>query len=88
MAIDAIIRVSFESDVNANQAANKALVGHTQNPKGPGPFERVGTALYQCSVASDHDVGLALRDLGAALQQFSTTVDFVSISMLRHKGSP
>lgn len=88
MAVDAIVRVSFESDVSANQAANKALVGHPQDAKGPGPFERVGTALFQCTLAPDHAVGSALADFGAALRQFSTKVDFVSISMLRHKNSP
>jgi len=83
MPVDAIVRVSFQTNVQANQAANNALVGHTQNATGPGPFERVGTAAYACSNAADAAVGASIASLGQALQQHATTVDFVSISLIR-----
>ena len=84
MPIDAIVRVSFQANVNANQAANQALVGHVQNANGPGPFARVGTALYAVRDGADNVVGNSLADLGMALSQFSAHIDFVSISMYRH----
>ena len=83
MSIDAIIRVSFESSVYAIQAVNRALVGHSQNPTDGGPFEKVGTAVYMCTGASEQDVGASLAQLGTALQQYASTVDFVSISLVR-----
>ena len=83
MAVDAIVRVSFQTNVQANQAANSALVGHTQNAQGTGPFTRVGTAAYGCNGANDVDVTASLAALGAALAQFATYVDFVSISLVR-----
>lgn len=83
MATDAIVRVSFESSVYANQAANRALVGHATYKRGPGPFRKVGTALYQCHEAEDHAVGEALAQLGIALREYSGYIDFVSISILR-----
>lgn len=83
MAMDAIVRISFESNVYANQAANKALVGHATWARRTGPFERVGTALYQCRQANDHEVGEALERLGTALKEYSHSLDFVSISLVR-----
>ena len=84
MAIDAIIRVSFQSSTQANQAANNALVGHTQNSTGSGPFERVGTAVYSCVNANDAAVAQALADLGSALVTYNTNIDFVAITLIRH----
>ena len=83
MAIDAIVRVSFQSATRANQAANSALVGHLQNATGTGPFRRINTAVYQCSGAPDAEVGKSLALLGEALQTFSARIDFLSITMVR-----
>ena len=83
MAVDAIVRVSFQTNIPANQAANYALVGHTQNTNGPGPFVRVGTAAFSCNAGSDADVMNALAALGQALAAHSATVDFVSVSLVR-----
>lgn len=85
VAVDAIVRVSFQSSPPANQAANSALVGHTQNKNRPGPFTRVSTACYGCSVADETAVAAALASLGQALAKYATVIDFVSISMVRHK---
>lgn len=83
MAIDAIVRVSFQTHVPANQAANRALVGDPQAATGTGPFERVGTAAYACTNQPDRAVGNAIADLGSALQQFADKVDFVSVTLVR-----
>lgn len=84
MPFDAIIKVSFNSDVRANQAVNKALVGHPQNTSGPGPFSRVGTAAYSCRDASDSDVALALVELSNALLNSHQVLDSVSVQLVRH----
>jgi hypothetical protein len=83
MPVDSIIRVSFQTNPQANQAANTALVGHTQNASGPGPFARVGTAAYSCSNAPELAVGSAIAQLGNALKDFASDLDFVSISLVR-----
>lgn len=85
MPTDSIVRVSFESEPRANQAANNALVGHAQNATGSGPFERVATAVYTCSNAADASVGASIAQLGQALQQWAHVLDFVSISMVRRR---
>ena len=63
MAIDAIVRASFQTHVKGNQAVNKALVGHTQDPTGTGPFERVNTQVFVASARPDADVHAALASL-------------------------
>ncbi len=83
MPVDAIVRVSFQTNVRANQAANSALVGHTQNATGPGPFQRHGTAAYSCSNVAEAAAGAAISQLGQAVQQFASDLDFVSISLVR-----
>jgi len=83
MAVDAIVRVSFQSNVQANQAANMALVGHVQNSRGVGPFVRVGTAVFSCSNAAELPVATSLATLGEALRTYAESIDFVSITMAR-----
>jgi hypothetical protein len=83
MPIDSIVRVSFQSSVLANQAANNALVGHPQNPTGPGPFTKIGTAVYSCTDAGELLVATALAQLGQALATHAADIDFVSITMAR-----
>jgi hypothetical protein len=85
MAVDAIVRVSFDTNASANQAANKALVGHAQNARATGPFERIGTAAYSCSNASDLAVAQALGLLSAAVIQYSGSVDSIAITFVRRK---
>ena len=83
MAIDAIVRVSFQSSVQANQAANNALVGHTQDATGSGPFSRVGTAAYTCHGAQELPVAQALASLGQALVTHASAIDYVNVSVVR-----
>jgi hypothetical protein len=83
MPIDSIVRVSFQTSVKATQAANRALVGHADKNTARGPFRRVATAVYSCSDGSDLEVGKAIADLGSVLQQYATSLDFVSISLVR-----
>ena len=83
MAIDSIIRTSFESSVTANQAVNSALVGHQSNSTGPGPYQKIGTALYTCSNANEADVGKSILELGVALANNAQLIDFVSITIAR-----
>ena len=83
MAINSIVRVSFQSNVHANQSANNALVGHTQNSTGSGPYERVGTAVYSCCGATELSVAQALAGLGQTLSTYAADMDFVSITVVR-----
>jgi hypothetical protein len=83
MPIDAIVRVSFESNVNANQAVNRALVGVPQGAHGPGPFSKVGTAVYSVHGGNEVAVGAAIAELGAALAGHAATLDFFSVSLVR-----
>jgi len=85
MAFDAIVRISFQSNSEANQAANNALVGHPQRKTGSGPFKRVGTAVYSCYDAQELQVALALSQLGNVLGNFALYIDFVSITIVRKK---
>ena len=83
MPFTAIVRVSFQSSVQANQATNSALVGHAQNTTGPGPFARVGTAVFTVTQGNDAAVGQALASLGQAVATYSGTLDFLSVSLVR-----
>ena len=83
MPVDSIVRVSFQTVPEANQASNYALVGHNANPTGPRPYTRVGTACYSCSNAEDHAVAECLADLAATISDHAGQVDFVSITIAR-----
>lgn len=83
MAIDSIIRVSFQTSPKANQAANKALVGHPQDAKASGPFERINTAVYSASAKDDAEVLGALAELAKVMSEHSTAVDFLSVSLTK-----
>lgn len=81
MPIDAILRVSFQSSVRANQAANRALVGHAQNASGPGPFSRINTAVYECRGA---ETSVALASIATLIDQMlqrPDKIDFLSVSL-------
>lgn len=83
MSIDAIVRVSFQTNPSANQAANQALVGHAQNAQGTGPFERVNTAVYSAHSKPDADVLQALSTLMTVISQPNVALDFLSVSLTR-----
>ena len=83
MPVDAIVRVSFQTNVPANQAVNNALVGHPTKATGTGPFQRVGTAAYACSNAPENPVLGALAAVSQALQQHAAVLDFFSVSFVR-----
>jgi hypothetical protein len=76
MPVDAIVRVSFQSNNAAHKAAYQALVGS-------GPFTKTNTAVYACDQKPDADVASALAGLGQALITYATDVDFVSITLVR-----
>jgi hypothetical protein len=78
-----IVKVSFQSEVQANQAVNKALVGQHQGDTGPGPFRKVNTGLYLCDNAGEAAVVLALKDLALAIETWKAKLDFVSVSITR-----
>jgi hypothetical protein len=89
VAVDSIIRVSFQSSVPALQAANNALVGHQSAPTGNGPFIRVGTAAFSAQGQPEQEVANALAGLGAVLAHYAEVLDFVAISLVRrHDGPP
>jgi hypothetical protein len=83
MSVSSIVRVSFQTNVTANQAVNSALVGHTQNAQGPGPFTKVGTAAYTVTAGNDSAVAAALADLGKAIASNAADLDFLSVSLVR-----
>src|SRR5258706_13359529 len=85
MPIDASIRVSFQSNTQANQAANQALVGHPQNKSGNRPFVKVGTALYTCRDAAESDVAESIALLGSVLSNFPRSIDSVWVSIVRKR---
>lgn len=85
MAINAIVRASFQSVVQANQAVNKALVGHQGEPTGTGPFERVNTQVFVASAKPDADVHAALTALMSAISTHSGSLDYLSVTMTRRK---
>lgn len=85
MAIDAIVRVSFQSNVRANQAANNALVGHVSESTGPGPFERTGTATYSANSQPDENVHDAIAALMVAVRQHHADLDFLSITLSKRR---
>ena len=84
MPVDAIVRVSFQSNIEANQAANEALVGTVQGNQGARPFTKVGTAAYTCSNAPSQEVGQSISDLGDTLNNYANDIDFVSVSLAHH----
>ncbi len=78
--MQAIVRVSFQSNVRQNQAANRALVGHTQNKTGSGPFERVSTATY----AATGPIGSLVDAIAALVEVISNgkeTLDFFTVTL-------
>lgn len=87
MAIDAVVRISFQSVPEANQSANRALVGVSQGDEGPGPFRRVATAAYSCFAGEDMAVASAIASLGNVIAEYGAQLDFVSISLVKHKQS-
>jgi hypothetical protein len=83
MSVTAIIRASFQSSVQANQAVNSALVGHAQNAQGPGPFTRVGTAAFTVTQGNEAAVGQALAALGQAVATHAAALDFLAVTVVR-----
>lgn len=84
MNVDAIVRVSFDNgDPRANQAANRALVGHALRKSSGGPFTRVGTAAYSCSDKPRATVVTAIKCLTDELPNYD--VDYVAISIVGRK---
>lgn len=86
--IDAIVRVSFQSDSTANQEASRTLTGDRFG-NGPGPF-RTGpnTALYHCPAGADAAVLDSLRDFLAAMRNKANVVDYISITLIRLPDPP
>lgn len=82
--IDAVVRVSFQSEPKGNQAANEALTGDAMG-KGTTPFVKRGknTALYHCQAGADQDVLAAVSTLMEKLKAFATKLDYVSITVIR-----
>ena len=85
MPVDAIIRVSFQSDVEANQDVNEALVGHKQEPTGSKPFSRVNTAVYSCTNGDDEPVKNALASFVRAVNWHTHSLDFLSVSLTKRR---
>ncbi len=83
MVIDAVVRVSFQSETEANQAVNNALVGHPQDATGNGPFTKEGTALYRCTGTEDDDFKKALSQLVQAVNSHIYALDHVFLYITR-----
>lgn len=84
----AIVRVSFQSNVQANQGTNRALVGHAQDASGSGPFDRSGTGCYITSGQSKAgDVLIAIRDAVEAAIQNLSDLDYLSVTVTLDRAS-
>jgi hypothetical protein len=83
MAIDAIVRVSFQNRPKANRAANEALVGDPQARSSYRPFTRVNTACYTVSKGNEIDVLDALKNLLEVARE--PGLDFLSITVVTRK---
>lgn len=82
MAVDALIRVSFESNADASNAARRNLTG-TQLANTPEtPFQKLGSSAYSAMNASDADVAAAIAALAQTITSHSS-LDFLSISVIR-----
>ena len=88
MPIDAVVRVSFNSDVKANPAVNEALVGRKQGDIGSGPSFKLGTAFYSCADQADADVAKAIAALGRALIGHAHSLYHCFLSMVRRPTVP
>lgn len=78
MPIDAIVRLSFQTNSQANQEAQRAITSS-------GVFQRVNTAVFSTSKGDDEKVQAALEQLLGVLKNHSSTIDFVSLTLTRHK---
>lgn len=83
MAVDCLVRVSFQTEPAANQAINEALVGDRQAAVGAGPFQRVNTAMYRVVAGRDADVLTAINRLAAEVNNHWDVLDFFGISMTK-----
>lgn len=83
MAVDSLVRVSFQTSPPANQAINEALVGDRQAAVGPGPFQRVYTAMYRVVAGRDTDVLAAIARFSTEVNNHWDVLDFVGISMTK-----
>jgi hypothetical protein len=83
MAVDAIVRVSFQGRTKANRAANQALVGDHQRRISCRPFTRANTACYVVNKGKDVDVFEALTELLNVARQ--PGLDFLSITAVTRK---
>jgi len=82
--INAIVRVSFQSDPEANQLASETLTGHRMATTSL-PFTKLlNTAVYHCQAGSDHAVLSAVAALLTRLRnEKADVVDYVSITLVR-----
>ena len=85
MALDAIVRASFQTHVTGNQAVNRALVGQHQDATGPGPFERVNTQVFVASAKPDAAVHAALASLMTPINTHSAKLDYLSVTVTTRK---
>jgi hypothetical protein len=77
------IKVSFQSNPRANQAVNRALVGHHANAQGPGPYERIGTGSYAAIDPDPQEQAEAFAEFHRALDEFDDSLDSYSINVMR-----
>jgi hypothetical protein len=86
MPIDAVIRVSFDGEPpQTYQAVNRVLVGNAQDDIGPGLFVRPGTHLFHCPSGDATAVAANLAELVDVIRTHATSVDFLSITLVRHR---
>lgn len=85
--IDGLVRVSFQSVPAANNDARIALTGALTVKAQTGPFYRVNTQVFECDDADPQDVIDALNRLNVVLTNHSASIDFLSVSLTKHRYS-
>ena len=84
----AIITISFQSKVAANQAMHEALTGVKQGHSGPGPFRKPGTACYTAVGADKTAILIAIQKAVAAAMEHADALDSILISMSVDRPAP
>lgn len=82
MLHDSIVKISFESDATANNAARTALTGGI-TPSYSRPFTHVGTGSYSAQSVGGSDLADAMTRLAKVLDTHSSSIDSVSIQIVK-----
>lgn len=83
MPVDALVRVSFNADANANNKARYALTGTINSTDPEAPFQKVGTAAFSANDADEKSVAEALQKLSKVLVEHHNTIDSLALTLVK-----